>query len=273
VRRKQKTDYGCWLAQLVEQVSYIYRLKLFDAAVPGSSSSSVPLAQCPAPLHSFPVEQLSNKMQLVLNKILKKPSTVHHVVFVCFFSGSLMQRPSRRDQVSPPPVPELSHSRFDYSMYRGMMHAVPRPGHSRAVGTPQDYSHESDFSEWMNASSSTPVNFTRNPSFRPMPGPQSVFAAATLHQNSGHGFTSHYRQNSVYPGKHTVQGHNNMMFKSTQPDGAMFWPGRDGYRSQRSPLKRPQLSSSHSINNAVAKIGQQAKAELVMQQTQIVRKE
>ncbi|XP_072233722.1 plakophilin-2 isoform X2 [Leuresthes tenuis] len=192
------------------------------------------------------------------------------------FSGSLMQRPSRRDQVSPPPVPELSHSGFDYSMYRGMMHAVPQAGHSHAVGTPQDYSHGSDFSEWMNASSSTPVNFTRNPSFRPMPGPQSVFAAATLHQNAGYGFTSHYRQNSVYPGKHTVQGHNNMMFKSTQPDGALSWLAavrRDGYKSQRRPLKRPQRSSSHSINNAEAKIGQQAKAEVATQKSQIVRKE
>ncbi|KAM4569818.1 plakophilin-2 isoform 2-T2 [Odontesthes bonariensis] len=190
------------------------------------------------------------------------------------FSGSLMQRPSRRDQVSPPPIPELSHTRFDHSTYRHMMRTAPRPGHSHAVGTLQDYSHGPVFSEW--TSSSTPVKFNRSRSIRPMPGPQSVFAAATLHQNSGDGFTLRYRQNSVYPGKHTVQGHNNMMFKSTQPDGALSWPSLvrgGGYRSQRSPLKRPQLSYSHTVNNAEANVGKQAEAELAMQQTQIVKKE
>ncbi|XP_039996726.1 plakophilin-2 isoform X2 [Xiphias gladius] len=158
-------------------------------------------------------------------------------------SSSHLQRPSRRVEVSPPPSPGLSGSRFDYSTHRFGMYTVPGPSQSHRMGTLLHHSYGPDsFPRYAlseaacgtrpRASTSAHRSF-RQRSLRQTAELQPVFANVAFQQSGEYDSHWNHNQTLAKQEKHPMQGKSgDMMLGAIQTDEGLSWLDRVGSNGQ-----------------------------------------
>ncbi|XP_035537231.1 plakophilin-2 [Morone saxatilis] len=191
-------------------------------------------------------------------------------------SSNHLRRPSRRVEVSPPPSPEFSRSRFNHSTLRYGTYTHPGPSQLHRAGPLLDRSFGSDsfhryaFSEAPRGtrphmSTAAPGSF-RQRSLRQTTAPQPVFANAAFQRSGEYGSRRSHSQTVNKQDKHTVQGQNgDMILGAVQPDEGSSWFTQ--IRRESQGLRRLN-SYPPSVTSVEVDMGRQMVVGLPIQQKQ-----
>ncbi|XP_028306925.1 plakophilin-2 [Gouania willdenowi] len=166
-------------------------------------------------------------------------------------STNYVQSPSRRVEVSPPPSPEFSRSRFNTLRFN--LHSLPCPSHSYVMSSLQYSQPRSDsfqryaFSEAPRGTrlhSLAPVHAsTRQRPLLQSSGTQSMFGNLAYQRNTEHGSRVSHKQSAVHQQRH---GGDTMPGAGQQDDG-LTWLAQLRSNTNRSLRLKSYPPSTNSV--------------------------